>query len=127
MCGISRKIFKYLCITRCPNVYTAQEAHANKRNVLSKVNGLAMQASTLSCCTQWPVGPLDFKSYWPPKKVTGPNFFLIKNTFLRYVALQIDDASLAVISFTVGDLLLCFASVFRMADNVAARIFDNHN
>ena len=57
------------------------------------------QALTLSCCTQWPVGPVDFKSYWPPKKVTGPNFFIKKNTFLRYITFQVKDASLVMISF----------------------------
>ena len=72
------------------------------------------QASTLSYSTQWPVGPVDFKSYWPELKK--------KKKLLRYIALQVNDASLAVISFTVGDLLLCFLSVFHMADNVAARI-----
>ena len=24
------------------------------------------QALTLRCCTQWPIGPVYFKSYWPP-------------------------------------------------------------
>ena len=52
-------------------------------------------------------------------KVTGPIFLLF---FWRYIALQVDDESLAVISFTVGDLVLCIMSVFRMADTVAARI-----
>ena len=59
--------------------------------------------------------PVDFKSYWPEFKKK-------KNTFLRYITLQVDDANLAAIFFTVGDLLLCFPSVFRMADNVATRI-----
>ena len=79
------------------------------------------QASTLSCCTQWSVGPVDFKSYRPPKKLLARICFL-SPTVLRYIALQVDDVSLAVISFTVHDLLLCFLSIFRMADNVAARI-----
>ena len=56
--------------------------------------------------------------------MTGPNlFYLKKNTFLRYIALQVDDASLAMISFTVRDLLLYFLSVFLMACNVAANFF----
>ena len=32
------------------------------------------QALTLSFCTQWPVGPVDVKSYWPPKKIISPKF-----------------------------------------------------
>ena len=31
------------------------------------------QALTLSFCIHWSGGPVDLKSYWPPKKVTGPN------------------------------------------------------
>ena len=35
------------------------------------------QGSTITFCIHWPGGPVDFKSYWPPKKVTGPNFFVV--------------------------------------------------
>ena len=34
-----------------------------------------MQPSTLSSWSHWPRGPVDLKSYWPPKKSTGPQFF----------------------------------------------------
>ena len=30
------------------------------------------QALTLGLWVQWPGGPVDLKSYWPPKKLTGP-------------------------------------------------------
>ena len=30
------------------------------------------QASTLGLWVQWPGGPVDLKTYWPPKKLTGP-------------------------------------------------------
>ena len=39
------------------------------------------QGSTITFCIHWPGGPVDFKSYWPAKKVTGPNFFC-RNTHL---------------------------------------------
>ena len=39
-------------------------------------NGLNMggtsQALTLGLWVQWPGGPVDLKTYWPPKKFTGP-------------------------------------------------------
>ena len=40
-----------------------------------KFNGSCFiyQALTLSFCIHWPGRPVDLKSYWPPKKVTGPN------------------------------------------------------
>ena len=62
-------------------------------------------------------GPL--KSYWP-------DIFFIdlkKNFFFGNTShYKSKNASLAVIYFAVGDLLSCFQSVFRMADNVAAAI-----
>ena len=53
---------------------------------------LSLHALTLNFCTQWPVGPVDAKSYWPPKKVTGPKVFidLKKTLFLQYIALQVE-------------------------------------
>ena len=30
------------------------------------------QALTLGLWIQWPGGPVDLKTYWPPKKLTGP-------------------------------------------------------
>ena len=51
-----------------------------------------------------------------PKKVTCPNFF---NFFCNTSHYKSKDASLAVISFAVIDLLLCFLSVFQMADDAA--------
>ena len=30
------------------------------------------QALTLGLWVQWPGGPVDLKTYWPPKKLTGP-------------------------------------------------------
>ena len=33
-----------------------------------------LQGSTIRFYIHWPGGPVDFKSYWPPQKVTGPNF-----------------------------------------------------
>ena len=41
----------------------------------SKTPKLSHQALTLSFCNQWPGGPVDFKIYLPPAKVTGPDFF----------------------------------------------------
>ena len=35
------------------------------------------QGSTIMFCIHWPGGPVNFKSYWPAKKVTGPNFFVV--------------------------------------------------
>ena len=63
-----------------------------------------------------------FQPCWPPKKLLARIFFFFKPNFLRHITLQVDDASFAVISFIVGDLLLCFPSIFCMVDNVAARI-----
>ena len=87
---------------------------------------LATQALTLSFCTQWPVGPVDVKSYWPPKKSFWPKMFFIDKKPLFFaihcITSKSKDASLAVIYFAVGDLLSCFKSVFRMADNVATGI-----
>ena len=31
-----------------------------------------IQALTLRLLVQWPGGPVDLKTYWPPKKLTGP-------------------------------------------------------
>ena len=31
-----------------------------------------MQALTLGLWMQWPGGPVDLKTYWPPQKLTGP-------------------------------------------------------
>ena len=31
-----------------------------------------LQALTLGLWVQWPGGPVDLKTYWPPKKLTGP-------------------------------------------------------
>ena len=31
-----------------------------------------VQALTLGLWVQWPGGPVDLKTYWPPKKLTGP-------------------------------------------------------
>ena len=70
-----------------------------------------MQALTLSFCTQWPVRPVDAESYWPPKKFFGSTSHY-----------KLKDANLAIIYFAIGDLLSCFQSVFRLADNVAAGI-----
>ena len=33
---------------------------------------LSTQALTLGLWVQWPGGPVDLKTYWPPKKITGP-------------------------------------------------------
>ena len=65
----------------------------------------------------------------PPKKLLARNIFLLikKHYFFKYIALQVEDASLAIIYFAVGDLLSCLQSVFCMADNVAAESFENHN
>ena len=30
------------------------------------------QALTLGLWMQWPGGPVDLKTYWPPQKLTGP-------------------------------------------------------
>ena len=30
------------------------------------------QALTLGLSMQWPGGPVDLKTYWPPQKLTGP-------------------------------------------------------
>ena len=39
----------------------------------SSVMKLALyQALTLGLWVQWPGGPVDLKTYWPPKKLTGP-------------------------------------------------------
>ena len=32
----------------------------------------AQQALTLGLWMQWPGGPVDLKTYWPPQKLTGP-------------------------------------------------------
>ena len=34
-----------------------------------------LQPSTLSSWSYWPRGPVDLKSYWPPKNPLAPNFF----------------------------------------------------
>ena len=34
------------------------------------VDGL--QALTIGLWMQWPGGPVDLKTYWPPQKLTGP-------------------------------------------------------
>ena len=83
-----------------------------------------IHALTLSFCTQWPVGPLDVKSYWPPQKVTGPKKDL-KTLFLA-IHYKSKDVNLAVIYFAVGDLLSFFQSVFRMDDKVLQESFKNH-
>ena len=53
-------------------------------------------ALTLSFGTQWPVGPVDVKSYWPPKKLLA-HFFLLKkplfllySNYIYYIALQVE-------------------------------------
>ena len=33
---------------------------------------MPVQALTLGLWVQWPGGPVDLKTYWPPKKLTGP-------------------------------------------------------
>ena len=38
--------------------------------------GCVQQGPTITFCIHWPGGPVDLKSYWPAKKVTGPNFFV---------------------------------------------------
>ena len=40
------------------------------------MSGECVQGSTITFCIHWPGGPVNFKSYWPAKKVTGPNFFV---------------------------------------------------
>ena len=85
-----------------------------------------IQVLTLCFCAQWLIGPVDFKRYWSPKKVPGANKNnkLIKknHNFCNTSHYKSKDASLAIISFVVGDLLLCFLGVFYVADNVAAGI-----
>ena len=57
------------------------------------------------------------KSYWPEIY-----FYLKKPLFCNTSHYKSKYVSLAVIYFAFGDLLPCFQSVFRMADNVAAGI-----
>ena len=38
------------------------------------IRDVLYQPSTLSSWSHWPRGPVDFKSYWPPGKSTGPHF-----------------------------------------------------
>ena len=63
------------------------------------------------------------KSYWPEI------FFIdLKNHYFCNIShYKLKNANLAIIFFTVGDLLSCFQSVFRMADNVVQELFENHN
>ncbi len=41
----------------------------------SKAVSVSYQLSTLCSWSHWPRGPVDLKSYWPPKTYTGPQFF----------------------------------------------------
>ena len=38
-------------------------------------SSLGPKPSILSSWSHWPRGPVDLKSYWPPKKSTGPQLF----------------------------------------------------
>ena len=58
------------------------------------------------------------KSYWPEMFFIDKKLTIFCNTS-HYMS---NDTSLAVIYFAIGDLLSCFQSVFRMADNDAAGI-----
>ena len=71
-----------------------------------------------------PVGPLDVKSYQPPKSYWPEMFFIDKQpTIVTYIShYKSKNASLDVIYFAVGELLSRFQSVFGMADSVAAGI-----
>ena len=40
--------------------------------LLNTLNRHISQALTLGLWVQWPGGPVDLKTYWPPKKLTGP-------------------------------------------------------
>ena len=42
------------------------------RMLLFKIPLYVNQALTLGLWMQWPGGPVDLKTYWPPKKLTGP-------------------------------------------------------
>ena len=57
-------------------------------------------------------------------KMTGPPKKLFKKPllFCNTLHYKLNNVSLAVIYFAVGDLLSSFQSVLRMADNVAAGI-----
>ena len=49
--------------------------HVTRSDGLSKVilqGTVEGQALTLGLWVQWPGGPVDLKTYWPPKKLTGP-------------------------------------------------------
>ena len=40
--------------------------------MVSKAESIVLQALTLGLWVQWPGGPVDLKTYWSPKKLTGP-------------------------------------------------------
>ena len=64
---------------------------------------ISLQALTLGLWVQWPGGPVDLKTYWPPKKFTGPpknwssHRLAGKGQLLRIPGLQKITASTVII------------------------------
>ena len=56
-------------VAMCPKVSWAPVI---KTPVVIEKHHLPYQALTLGLWVQWPGGPVDLKTYWPPKKLTGP-------------------------------------------------------
>ena len=75
--------------------------HFNWPVIHGVIRSRLLQALTLSFCTQWPIGLVDVKSYWPEIFVIylKKQFFVIHRPSSKY-------ASLAI-----GDLLSCFQLV----------------
>ena len=61
------------CMGAVPGSSTATHA-ASIINPFGKGKSLhvPLQALTLGLWMQWPGGPVDLKTYWPPQKLTGP-------------------------------------------------------
>ena len=69
-----------------------------KWNLQKNKLGVDWQGSTIRFCIHWPVGPVDFKSYWPPIKLLARTFLqeytfiLIKQLIctIKYICLYIE-------------------------------------
>ena len=57
---------------QCYHVEEKECTHAAAQSSLMLRHKVALQALTLGLWVQWPGGPVDLKTYWPPKKLTGP-------------------------------------------------------
>ena len=70
-----------------------------------------MQALTLGLWMQWPGGPVDLKTYWPPQKLTGPqktNWPLPQNqtcAMKKYLLIQLERITYVCLVMVSGNTI----------------------